>query len=329
MRAEMDDLMAYTLRLTVHGKVTTTGDFQSKRAAYIEAKLLVAKMVEGRSVIPWKRGNVVHGYTAKGSGSPVIEVVDMLPKTLKQPKTRKNSSIDDAWCATDPEAIRHDVQRMGLNKAAAYNARLARERAQEDARWRGVTVKGLKSAMSRKNPLKPVTMNPRHLWQLRPLGGLAHWKAGPFSSLIEAKRHAKDHDLDRGPWEKAWDGVSLVGENCKIEPWKDTSCVKTRENSRLKSGQVSLFSNPAKPFTVRIGKRTLSCRVEPFGSWFVVEVTSPNGDTGYLGGDALGSSWVQQKLHAAPFSSSAQAREMAKVYFKNPGRTAPWWMSRA
>ena len=57
-------------------------------------------------------------------------------------------TTERAWIDTDPQSIRHDIKRLGVRGAGAYNARLARERvASGDTRWRGITVQSMTAAL--------------------------------------------------------------------------------------------------------------------------------------------------------------------------------------
>lgn len=53
------------------------------------------------------------------------------------------------WIATDPESVRDDVERLGLDGAARYNYDLAMERvAAGDDRWADLTLESLREAMA-------------------------------------------------------------------------------------------------------------------------------------------------------------------------------------
>lgn len=87
-----------------------------------------------------------------------------------------------------------------------------------------------RTTRSNPNYRKPRTRRPNPQWQVRPLGGLAKWTRGPFSSVAAAKRWAKEADQDRGPWKVSRFSptrggpveTEYIGENCVIEPYRET-----------------------------------------------------------------------------------------------------------
>lgn len=52
-----------------------------------------------------------------------------------------------AWLETDPIGVRSDIERLGPERAAKYNARNARLAADGDPRWMRITVAAMRAAI--------------------------------------------------------------------------------------------------------------------------------------------------------------------------------------